>query len=262
MNIKQTCIAFAAMAMLTTTFTSCNSEDGPSGSTVVSMNFTVAPDQYTSEGYWVDVYNPDFNTEFPGFIIYPMAFSHRADVWEHEGVTFRSFTGFCPSIAKDYSDHTGDDWTKFQFSAMSSNNGYGYLIAHWDTQETNATPLDERSCAINFGTTVRPVALTVNNTTYAYYGMKNGTAFSQPFGEDDYLTLNIVGVKSQAVTSVISVDLAAKDNYITDWKAIDLAPLGEVDGIFFTMESSDSGEWGMNTPAYFAIGTIQAIYQY
>ena len=50
---------------------------------------------------------------------------------------------------------------------------------------------------------------------------------------------------------------AAEEDYILDaWTWVDLSSLGEVSGLQFTLSSSDNGEYGMNTPAYFAIDDI------
>ena len=90
--------------------------------------------------------------------------------------------------------------------------------------------------------------------------MKEGSAFSKPFTESDYLILDIYGVTNGVSSLGKSVYLARDGKFIDNWQIIDLAELGPVQQIYFMMRSSDSGEWGMNTPAYFAMGTIQAIY--
>jgi hypothetical protein len=49
------------------------------------------------------------------------------------------------------------------------------------------------------------------------------------------------------------VDLAANGVYIDKWTYVDLTEFGKVDAIFFTLTSSDNGDYGMNTPAYFCM---------
>jgi hypothetical protein len=54
-----------------------------------------------------------------------------------------------------------------------------------------------------------------------------------------------------------------RDDYILDtWQYVDLTSLGMIKSLEFTLSSSDIGEWGMNTPAYFAIDTLvsQSVY--
>ncbi|MBQ4138770.1 MAG: DUF4465 domain-containing protein, partial [Muribaculaceae bacterium] len=43
---------------------------------------------------------------------------------------------------------------------------------------------------------------------------------------------------------------------ITDWTWFDMSALGQVSGIFFTMDSSDKGNYGINTPTYFVMDKL------
>ena len=40
---------------------------------------------------------------------------------------------------------------------------------------------------------------------------------------------------------------------------MDLGSLGRVDSLMFALESTDVGEWGMNTPAFFCIDNLYVI---
>ena len=102
--------------------------------------------------------------------------------------------------------------------------------------------------------------MTIANTDYAYWVMKNGSAFSRPFGPNDYLKLNIYGVKDGKSNFYQSFYLARDGKIVDTWQQVDLTGIGEVQYMYFTMESSDTGEYGMNTPAYFAFGSMSAIY--
>lgn len=260
---KTSLLALCALA-LTASIVSCTKEDDPTtpNEVPIAVDFTLADDHYDFQGVWNDVYNPEITT----FGIYPVRFSHKAEVTEYDGVKYKSFTGFCPSIVVDDRDYTGQDWTQYQFASIAFPAGYGYLIAHWDVRENDQTPLKDRSCLINFSPTdemlytVKPIAMTITNTTYGYYGMKNGTAFSKAFGPNDECILYIHGVLNGVNTVTLSVDLAKGGAILDYWKQVDLRPLGPVQQIYFTMQSSDTGEWGMNNPAYFAMGTIESIY--
>jgi hypothetical protein len=48
----------------------------------------------------------------------------------------------------------------------------------------------------------------------------------------------------------------SKDYIIKEWKWVDLTSLGNVDSLVFAMSSSDVGQYGMNTPAYFCIDDL------
>lgn len=111
--------------------------------------------------------------------------------------------------------------------------------------------------------------LYVTNCNYAYYAMLHGDAFSKKFGGDsgddpDFFLLTITGKDADgAATGIVDFYLAdyrSADNnadYIVDtWQYVDLTSLGVVGSLEFTLTSSDVGDWGMNTPAYFAVDTI------
>lgn len=228
---------------------------------MVTVTFDLPMGQYNGDGYWKDAYDPEFSYWVIG-VGYNVGvfFSHQAEVTEYDGVEYKSYTGFVPTIVDDQADHSDDDWTKYQFGCMAPTNGQGFAVAHWDVRENETTTLENRSCLIDFVYSVRPVALSITNTTYAYWAMLKGTAFSKPFTTNDYLAVDIWGVDKGKETFYQTVYLAENGDIVDSWQSIDLTGMGEVQQIYFTMRSSDSGEWGMNTPAYFALGALQVVY--
>lgn len=111
--------------------------------------------------------------------------------------------------------------------------------------------------------------LYVTNNNYAYYSMLYGDAFAKKFGgssgnDEDWFMLTITGKDSGgAVTGTVELYLAdyrfannSLDYISNQWGEVDLSSLGVVKTLEFTLSSSDVGEWGMNTPAYFALDTV------
>ncbi|MEL7220923.1 MAG: DUF4465 domain-containing protein [Bacteroidota bacterium] len=106
----------------------------------------------------------------------------------------------------------------------------------------------------------------VNNGTYPYLSMQDGDNVAKKFGgesgnDEDFFLLTIQGFlngeqKAEAVEFYLA-DYRFSDNsmdYIIDeWTYVDLLPLGNVDSLSFILTSSDNGDFGMNTPAYFCI---------
>ncbi len=95
-------------------------------------------------------------------------------------------------------------------------------------------------------------------TTYLL-GMElngDGFGFTQALTtEDSYLTLTIT-----ADTGVsMDVDLARDGDILQTWKQIDLSALGAVKSISFSMSGSDTGDYGLNTPAYFAFDNVVVV---
>jgi hypothetical protein len=119
-----------------------------------------------------------------------------------------------------------------------------------------------------------PTAVTgfyVTNTTYAYFTMRLGDPFAKKFGGDtgndpDWFLLSITGNDSQGnPTGTVDFYLAdyrfqdnSKDYIVNQWKWVDLSVLGQVKTLTFALSSSDVGDFGMNTPAYFAIDNLNA----
>ena len=110
--------------------------------------------------------------------------------------------------------------------------------------------------------------LYVTNNNTAYYSLLNGSMFSKKFGgnsgnDKDWFKLTITGKDAEGTVKgtveFYLADYRFDDNnldYIVDkWEFIDLSSLGEVKTLEFNLDSSDTGIFGMNTPAYFALDT-------
>ena len=65
---------------------------------------------------------------------------------------------------------------------------------------------------------------------------------------------------SVAASNVDSTLREQDEDYILGaWQLVDLRPLGRVVGLFFDLSSTDEGDWGMNTPAYFALDNLDVL---
>jgi hypothetical protein len=99
----------------------------------------------------------------------------------------------------------------------------------------------------------------VTNNNYAYYSMKNGDDFAKKFEEGDWFKLTITGKDANGdSTGSVETMLAQGTDILDSWRWVDLASLGSVKTIEFTLSSSDVGDWGMNTPAYFCIDSFNS----
>jgi hypothetical protein len=105
------------------------------------------------------------------------------------------------------------------------------------------------------------VSLKVTNTAYAYHSMKDGDAFAKKFGASDWFKLTIRGFESAgatgSTTGQIEFLLASGTNIVDQWVSIDLSSISAgARSLGFELTSSDTGSFGMNTPAYFAMGSL------
>lgn len=98
------------------------------------------------------------------------------------------------------------------------------------------------------------------NTTYAYLSMLNGDSFAKQFEAGDFFTLTITGLDtSNSETGSVDVSLANGTDLLDEWLWTDLSTLGSVAALEFSLNSSDVGAFGMNTPAYFAIDDLTTV---
>lgn len=106
----------------------------------------------------------------------------------------------------------------------------------------------------------------ITNATYPFLSMKEGDAFAKKFGgadgnDQDFFSVTIKGFNEsdQLIDSVVFylADFRFEDNsldYIIDkWTFVDLSALDGFSKMTFTMNSSDVGMFGINTPTYFCI---------
>ena len=117
-----------------------------------------------------------------------------------------------------------------------------------------------------------PLSVQVTNSTYAYLSMLNGDAFAKKFGgadgnDPDWFLLTIKAYKNgQPLPDSIDFYLAdyrfddnSQDYIVDQWTTIDLSTFGEADSLSFSLSSSDVGDFGMNTPAYFCLDNLNAL---
>ncbi len=90
-------------------------------------------------------------------------------------------------------------------------------------------------------------------SSYAQYVALKGCDFAKPLtGADDFLTLHIEADNG----TIITEDMVRGGKVRTGWRQIDLSGLGAVKSLRFSMAGSDQSDYGLNTPAYFAVDNI------
>lgn len=105
----------------------------------------------------------------------------------------------------------------------------------------------------------------VNNSTYSSLSMLQGDFVAKKFGgesgnDEDWFKLSIIGYVDTLAKDTVDFYLADyrfednnQDYIVTDWTWIDLNSLGSINGLRFELTSSDNGDFGMNTPAFFCM---------
>lgn len=180
------------------------------------------------------------------------------------GSGMTSWSGFAYS---NRLDTTIQDFSN-QYSNFAGNTlvnspifGVNYNSSDWNTGQIIPN-------IVNFSVAIHPISMYVTNSTYAALTMKNGDTYSKKFGgttgnDPDWFKLTITGMLDSNITGAVEFYLAdyrfadnAQDYIVKNWQNIDLSSLGTINKLAFTLSSSDTGLYGMNTPAYFCFDNI------
>ena len=227
-----------------------------SATTVDTLNFadlTLSPDSFFQAG-------PGVSTTFASA---GMTFPHNQPSFD--GSTYAQFT---------YSNRTDTTTGGFTNDASAitgsgdgdANYGVGFISTDF-SGDFSTIPL---TADFTWPGGARPQSMRVTNTTYSALSMLNGDTFAKKFGgvsgnDEDFFKLSIEGLDDHAqVTGSVEFFLAdfrfvdnSSDFIVTDWTTVDLTPLGSsVRSLRFGLASSDTGSFGMNTPAYFAFDEL------
>lgn len=186
-----------------------------------------------------------------------------------------SWNGFTASNSADNSKR--ENTLKFQFSNMAqggivlSEDGTVKLADNGAPEVSAEMPYligfygafyGEKACTLvmSDGKVHQVKGAYFNLTSYPYYVIEQGDAYARAFNNKDKFTLTVHGITADQSEKSVDISLASFSNgdltINRGWKYVDLSTLGAVNQLYFTMKSTDEGEWGMNTPAYFAMDKL------
>lgn len=101
-----------------------------------------------------------------------------------------------------------------------------------------------------------PIQVDYTNSAWTLNTITNGDDYAKKFGSSDYLYLIATGYKDGKETKSLKLPLATNGEVLVNWMPVDLRALGLVDEIRFSMDSSDKGQYGINTPTYFCLDNL------
>jgi hypothetical protein len=179
----------------------------------------------------------------------------------------------------------GDYWSGFVYSNLTDVTTPGYANQYSAFAGSGADASEKYAICypagkITFPQLGMPQTLKITNTTYAGISMRDGDAYAKKFGSlnnaqglpdgtngEDFFKLTINGLNfSNEIVGSIDVYLADfrfadnnQDFILNTWQSVDLTSLGNVYGLSFDLQSTDIGDFGMNTPAYFALDDLYFI---
>lgn len=256
--MKQTLLIFA-LGVVSTAFATDNI-------TILDLTKSTTPLEFNSEtGAWTDTYNDDATAiESQCF-----RFVHSAN---SEWMSWNGFT-----VSNSANNMRQENTIKFQFSNMAK----GGILLNDDgsvkTDDFGAPAVSaevpyvvgfygsfygEKACTLTMsdGLPHQVKGAYFNLNSYPYYCIEYGDAYARAFTNGDKFTLTVHGIAADETEKTVDVTLASYSNgdltINRGWKYVDLSTLGAVNQLYFTMSSTDIGEWGMNTPAYFCMDKL------
>lgn len=162
---------------------------------------------------------------------------------------FPYWNGFAISNVVNTTDGT---WTN-QYAAKP---GSGHLSVNYAVAYSSAA-------TIAFPQPVVASGLRIANTTYAYSVMTetDPNGFSTPLGPGGWFSVTATGALggvTGASAEFFLADLRGANPIGVQggWSWFDLGALGTIDSLAFSFAGSDVGEYGLNTPAYFAMDDL------
>ena len=250
------------------------------GVVTLDMNNPLNPAtiEYGDNGVWTQCYNDvdytwlEFGNDKGTFML-----SHLID---GEGASWGGYywDGFTPAIGGDRTDYgqagSSAGWTTMFGGCMagggcvinadgsvSADPAVPYFVAYYSSWASEG-PSNQVMFVDNDGnSTFEPVGVYICNHPWPYYGCEHGDGFGSGFAEGDYFELIAHGVAADGSEKTVSINLVEFTDgqliALNDWTFFDLSELGEVESVYFTMNSTDVGPYGMNTAAYFCMDKFQ-----
>ncbi len=214
-------------------------------------DLTLQPDSFWNGSDLSNGFNSGPYTHFPNYFI-------------DYGGGYTYWDGF------SYSNKTNDSLQDYgnMYSCYAGQQLSGSTVFAVSYNPMNFSTYETLPTEITFQVPAVPQAISVTNSAYTALTIKNGDMFSKKFGgvsgdDPDWFKLDIIGINDTVVTDTVHFYLAdyrfsdnLQDYIIKNWTDIDLTPLGQVTKIQFLLSSSDTGAYGMNTPAFFCFDNL------
>ena len=250
------------------------------GVVTLDLNAPINPEsiEYGANGVWTQCYNDvDYTWLEFGDAAGTFMLSHLID---GEGASWGGYywDGFTPAIGGDKADYgldaTSGGWLTNYGGCMAGGgcviNADGtvtadpsqpYLVAYYSSWAAEGPSNQVMFVDKDGNMAFTPAGVYVCNHPWPYYGCVHGDGSARAFDEGDYFELTAVGVAADGTQTSTSIRLVeftdGQLKALNDWTYFDLSSLGEVESVYFTLNSTDVGAYGMNTAAYFCMDKFQ-----
>ena len=181
-------------------------------------------------------------------------FSNTFGIEKYGEVDYPYWFGFALSNVVNSSDNS---FTNQYAAYPSTGSGAGY------GSSTNYAVAYGNSAVLTLPSAGTVDGFQIANTTYSYLSMRDGDeyGFSSPLASNGWFRVTASGSLAGSTTGSAEFYLAdlrtgSSPGLLANWAWFDLSGLGTVDSVSFAFTGSDSGAYGLNTPAYFAMDQL------
>ncbi len=198
-----------------------------------------------------------------GFTSGNMFFSNSFSIQNFGGTNYEIWSGFAISnravtVSESVTAASTNEYSDFQFDAYPGSGAAG----------TPTYAVGFSTGFMNLPAGKQAYSIDIANTLYDYLAMLKGNRFSTAFHAGSFFSVTLSGYAGLGATGAslgtpVSIDLA---RYVTDtdhplqgWSTINLTPLSGAKSIGFSFSSSDTGDFGINTPLYFALDNLRVV---
>ena len=196
--------------------------------------------------------------KFENVISAEYAYGYENDTFKLEyfyNEEYAYWGGFVQSKIKDTDPANGLFANQYAVYNSAAASGESFMLFYYDAYN--------EPCYIRLKKDVTLYEVKLNLTTYTYASITNEAIndFARAFDEGDYLKVVFTSMKGNEVKGVEEcyvVDFRdGKREMATDWNEYLLTNLGEgYNRVRVTIETTDVGEWGANTPLYIAMDDL------
>ena len=196
--------------------------------------------------------------KFENVISAEYAYGYENDTFKLEyfyNEEYAYWGGFVQSKVKDTDPANGLFTNQYAVYNSAAASGESFMLFYYDAYN--------EPCDIRLKKDVTLSEVKLNLTTYTYASITNEAIndFARTFDEGDYLKVVFTSMKGNEVKGVEEcyvVDFRdGKREMATDWNEYLLTNLGEgYNRVRVTIETTDVGEWGANTPLYIAMDDL------
>ena len=252
-NMKHLCLSFLALCLIalspirlmaesiTLDLTTATNLNG----TPIIYSTTYGTGYYDLTHVWADTYNDADSCQSIVCNDGVFLFSHLPSGMSYDGMSWEGFT--VSTVSQDTANVFGS----------VANGGIGgtatpYIIGYYS--EWVSASQGYSSNIVDFNGEYYPEYVYICQNCNTMEGITNGVFNSRPFTPADTLTLIIQALDStMQPTATTRYYLAVDGTKNQSWVQVPLTSLGKTSRLSFSMTTTEIGDFGANTPMYFAL---------